>query len=99
MSFLVNCSVVKGSRVVYPWTISQSTTPGITLHHYYTNFLLPKVSETNEGIDCSKVESSHIRPSKDKLDRVELPVVLDEAAPRVLNSMLQDLDLEEPLSD
>ena len=48
MSGIVNCSVVRRGRVVYPWKIHSITVPGISVSKYYYDVIRPEISSISD---------------------------------------------------
>ena len=79
MSGIVNCSVVRRGRVVYPWKIHSITVPGISVSKYYYDVIRPEISSipdlTSEEF---RLCEAHLGKSKDKLDAIDLALPLED---------------------
>ncbi len=78
MSTLINCSVVRGGKVLYPWKIVCSTIPGLTVRGFFEDVVLPDMSKS-VGEPCEPLEAAYLGNCKEKLDRIDLSLPLDES--------------------
>ena len=77
---IVNCSVVRGGRVVYPWKIHSITVPGISASKYYFDVIRPEISSKSDlTSEEFQLREAYLGKSKDKLDGIDLALPLDNA--------------------
>ena len=80
MSGIVNCSVVRRGRVVYPWKIHSITVFWISVSEYYYDVIRPEISSKSDlTSEEFQLCEAYLGNSKDKLDAIDLALPLEDA--------------------